>query len=424
MKPDHEKLIGQIAHESTRRAGSEFVHLPVCGVDSKLGITRQTRYQSDDLTRYKVLEPRMFAYNPMRLNIGSIGFLPSTSDPVLVSPDYVVFGCNDAVVPEYLNYYTQSTKWADWVAAAGTGSVRSRIYFKELARMPLQLLQKRDQMNVVEVLNSFDALEEALHKEDSLIMQLCMTLFDCWFLRFEPVRLNWEGPGDLGTHTEANLSLSINFVDRSQSQLPDGWRMGTLADLAALNAKSWSAKDAPEWVRYIDLGAVKANRIDTIPEYRFADAPSRARRVVKAGDTIIGTVRPGNRSFAYIGQARPGLTASTGFAVLSPIEPWHREFVYLAATRDGNVDRLAKLAEGAAYPAVRPEVVLQTEVAIPPDDVLREFSNCLRPLFARLVKNRESSKILGELRSTLLPRLLSGKVCLAESHALLQEAIA
>lgn len=418
MKSEYETLLGQVAYESARRAGSDLVHLPVCGVDSKMGITRQTRYQSEDLTRYKVLEPRMFAYNPMRLNIGSIGFLSSTSDPVLVSPDYVVFACNNSVVPEYLNYYTQSTKWADWVAAAGTGSVRSRIYFKELARMPLQLPQKRDQMDVVEVLSSFDALEQALHKEDSLIMQLCMTLFEGWFVRFEQIGLNSENGVDPRVHPNSELSSS------SRSRLPTGWRMGTLADLAILNAKSWSAKDAPDRVRYIDLGAVKSNRIEKIPEYCFADAPSRARRVVRPGDTIIGTVRPGNRSFAYIGQAHPGLTASTGFAVLSPIEPWHREFVYLAATRDASVDRLAKLAEGAAYPAVRPEVVAQSEVAIAPDAVLREFSDLVRPLFARLVKNRESSMTLGELRIALLPRLLSGRVRLAESHALLQEAIA
>ena len=48
----------------------------------------------------------------------------------------------------------------------------------------------------------------------------------------------------------------------------------------------------------------------------FDDAPSRARRVLKIGDTIVGTVRPANGSYAFIQQEN--LTGSTGFAVLSP----------------------------------------------------------------------------------------------------------
>lgn len=127
--------LGEVAFESTTRLGEQCSPFAVAGVDSKQGITQQPKYQAETLARYKILKPGMFAYNPMRLNIGAIGMLPLDASPVLVSPDYMVFGCGPEMLPEYLHYITETTQWSEWVASAGTGSVRSRIYFRELSRM-------------------------------------------------------------------------------------------------------------------------------------------------------------------------------------------------------------------------------------------------------------------------------------------------
>ncbi len=92
-------------------------------------------------------------------------------------------------------------------------------------------------------------------------------------------------------------------------------------------------------------------------------APSRAQRILRIGDTIVGTVRPGNKSFALI--ADEGMTGSTGFAVLRPLERDFRHFVFLAATSPENIERLSHLADGAAYPAVRPDIVLASPFTVP-----------------------------------------------------------
>src|SRR5690606_27515861 len=103
----------------------------------------------------------------------------------------------------------------------------------------------------------------------------------------------------------------------------------------------WSARKHPETVGYIDLSDVTNNRIDAATEYLFDEAPSRARHHLGDGDTIVGTVRPGNRVFAYIHSPEPNLTGSTGFAVLSPRSVDYAGYVYLAATRNESINRLA-----------------------------------------------------------------------------------
>src|SRR5574337_2006372 len=77
----------------------------------------------------------------------------------------------------------------------------------------------------------------------------------------------------------------------------------------------------PYTTLFRSLAGVKANVFDTPQQFTFSDAPSRARRELRAGDTLVGTVRPGNRSFGFIAETEAGLTGSTGFAVLSPRQP-------------------------------------------------------------------------------------------------------
>ena len=167
---------------------------------------------------------------------------------------------------------------------------------------------------------------------------------------------------------------------------PDGWSLADLTALAQMNPESWSNKDVPEEVEYVDLANTKWGTIEATQRFLWQEAPSRARRILRPGDTIVGTVRPGNGSFAFI--AAGGLTGSTGFAVLRPLQRRHRAFVFLSATAPENVERLAHLADGAAYPAVRPEVVGATQVAIPDDAVMATLATFVSPLIDKIESNK------------------------------------
>lgn len=198
--------------------------------------------------------------------------------------------------------------------------------------------------------------------------------------------------------------------------IPEGWEAGCISDLAALNPESWTAKKHPDSVTYVDLANTKDGRINETTSYEFGEAPSRARRVLKPHDTIIGTVRPGNRSFAYIHE--DGLTGSTGFAVLRPNEAVSRSFIYLGLTRDEIIEVFAHLADGAAYPAIRPEVMGNTQTTVPSSEVLQLFEDQAAPLIAKVGEHQKEAETLSRLRDTLLPELISG-----ETHSTQQNSL-
>ena len=180
-------------------------------------------------------------------------------------------------------------------------------------------------------------------------------------------------------------------------------KSGSISDLAETNHQSWTARNHPPFIEYVDLSNAKWGNIDAITTLAWEDAPSRARRIAKAGDTIVGTTRPGNGSFAYISQ--DGLTVSTGFAVLTPREGIYRDVVQLAATRPENIDRLANLADGhgGAYPAVKPDEVSHTELVLPGDAILTAFAELVSPLRAKVEYAKAESRTLAQTRDLLLP---------------------
>lgn len=117
-------------------------------------------------------------------------------------------------------------------------------------------------------------------------------------------------------------------------------------------------------------------------------------------------MRPGNGSYAFI--AEDGLTGSTGFAVLTPKHEHFGSFIYICATSKDNIERLAHLADGGAYPAVNADVVLSTPCIIPVDhnssqNLIAYFHHYVSDLFSYKHKNLSQNKSLGQLRDTLLP---------------------
>ena len=171
-------------------------------------------------------------------------------------------------------------------------------------------------------------------------------------------------------------------------------------------------------MHYVDLSNTKWGKIESVADFDKQTAPSRAQRILRRGDTILGTVRPGNGSYALIGE--DGLTGSTGFAVLRPQKKEYREFVYTAATRQDNIDRLAHLADGGAYPAISPEAVSGSEVIVPSDPVrtalLKVFSQGMGPLLDQILHLDHQSKTLGLIRDALLPKLISGEIRLDQKE--------
>lgn len=149
--------LGRHAAEVTSRNTLGLSRDRVMGVIKDVGLVpMRERIRVGDLARYKDVPPDAFAYNPMRINIGSIA--RNTSDKAcLVSPDYVVFQTDpDSLLPEYLDQLRHTRLWQNHMDRAGAGGVRIRIYFRDLAEIRVPLPSLEEQRKIANLLSSLD----------------------------------------------------------------------------------------------------------------------------------------------------------------------------------------------------------------------------------------------------------------------------
>lgn len=323
-----------------------------------------------------------------------------------------------AVVPKtgqptdtrYLYYSLLATDFRE----VTTGSAQPQITISHLStKQVFWSNDANERAAIAHILGTLDDKIELNRKQNETLEAMARALFKAWFVDFEPVRSKMEGRWQRGQSLPglpAHLYdlFPDRLVESELGEIPEGWEMTSLAEFSSLNPETWTKSRRPKQIRYVDLSNAKWGRVETVANYDADNAPSRAQRVLRPLDTIVGTVRPGNGSYAMISDE--GLTGSTGFAVLRPVQREFAELIYLAATSRENIERLSNLADGGAYPAVRPEVVSATSVPRAGKELINEFSRQVRPMLSGITDNEHVSRTLAELRDTLLPRLISGEL--------------
>ena len=332
-------------------------------------------------------------------------------------------GKNNALFIFYLLKHLNINNWRE-------GSGQPLINQKILSNLPVSVPNLSLQKAIAHILGSLDDKIELNRQMNATLEAMAQTLFKSWFVDFDPVIDNALAasnpiPDELQSKAAARLALgdarkplpteiqalfpSSFVLTEELGWIPEGWEVCDFSKIALTNSESWSNKNTPKFVTYVDLSNAKNGRISEVIQYEFENAPSRARRVLRQDDTIIGLVRPANKSFAYIFES--GLTGSTGFAVMRPKCEFYRAFIYLSLTQQETIDYFAHIADGGAYPAIRPEVVTNQLITKPTNTkVIESFDRIVYPFFKKIGLNDQSSKICSEKRDTLLPKLLSGEL--------------
>lgn len=324
--------------------------------------------------------------------------------------------------PRWIQYALASRDARERILQRLNTTVQATLNLRDVAALPIPLPPAPRRRDVLEILGTLDDKIEVNRRMNETLEGMARALFKSWFVDFDPVRAKMEGRAPQGMDADTAALFPDSFQDSELGPIPKGWSVTSVSSYADLNPEVWRKSTAPAEVSYLDLANVKWGEVGEAAVLPFSAAPSRARRVLREGDTIIGTVRPGNGSFGYIETPQAGLTGSTGFAVLRPVDQAWREFVYLLLTKRDYIEYLAVVADGSAYPAVDPSIVAHTLFVAPPQPVLTRFSEMASRLLSLSGVNRRRSRTLAQLRDTLLPKLLSGELRVPEAEEIAKSA--
>ena len=248
----------EVLTEVTERNKNERVK-NVLSVTNSQGFVSQEEYfegtvHSQNISNYKIVRKNQFAYNPSRINVGSIDILTAYDEGAL-SPMYVVFEVDSSkLLPEYFKYYFQTHRFEENVKNNTQGSVRNSLSFKALSDFDYLLPPIEEQKHIATILEKVDTIisnityiikEEKKYmnyimKKELEINKKMMKLSDLGEIvtgntpKTSEIDnygydYNWVSPGDLGKNkyiVNTEKKLSKKGFDKSR-KIPKGSIMVT-----------------------------------------------------------------------------------------------------------------------------------------------------------------------------------------------------
>lgn len=165
-----------------------------------------------------------------------------------------------------------------------------------------------------------------------------------------------------------------------------GWSLRRLKYLVAVNSRSLPEQTPSDLgIRYLDIGAVGRGALVAEPEVTtFGSAPSRARRLVAGGDTVVSTVRTYLRAVWRVSGDTDGLVVSTGFVVLSPGPLLDSRYLGWVAQSDPVIEEVVARSVGVSYPGINGLEIGDIRIPVPPLREQRSIANYLDTETARI----------------------------------------
>ena len=175
------KLGNYISEYSVRNKKSEDI--PVYSVTNTQGFCRDyfgKEVASKDKSTYKIVPKGCFAYNPSRINVGSVDW-QRNEERVVVSPLYNVFSVSEELDQQYLYYFLKSDVALHLIKAAATGSVRDNLKFNMLCDFQINLPSLNEQKEIVHCLDKIKTIiehrQQQLQKLDELVKARFVEMF-------------------------------------------------------------------------------------------------------------------------------------------------------------------------------------------------------------------------------------------------------
>ncbi|MBU4305201.1 MAG: restriction endonuclease subunit S [Candidatus Omnitrophica bacterium] len=194
--------------------------------------------------------------------------------------------------------------------------------------------------------------------------------------------------------------------------VPEKWRIKRLKCLISTNDNALPETTDPDYeMLYVDISSVDPARgIIKKEPFLFENAPSRARRIVKDGDTIVSTVRTYLRAIAAIDNPEEKLIVSTGFAVLRPRKILPRYLSYVMRS-PYVVETIVSKSVGVSYPAINASEIGFIKISVPDSDEQNLISDFLDRETGRIdeliAKKERLIELLKEKRTALISRAVT-----------------
>lgn len=296
----------------------------------------------------------------------------------------------------------------------GTGSTVSNLRIPVLEALRVPMPPIHIQREIGEILGAIDDRIDLLREANATLESIAQALFKSWFVDFDPVRAKQEGRAPEGMDEATAEIFPDRFEESELGLMPKGWQVRPLDSIAdylnGLAMQKFPAENEDEFLPVIKIAQLRAGNTHNADR---ASAKLKSEYVVRDGDVLFSW--SGSLEVEFWCGGDGALNQHLFKVTSSQVPKW---FYYLATRH-----HLPAFREIAAYKAttmghIQRKHLTEAKVCVPPLDVLLQLTEIAAPLIELRIENSVRMKCLGELRDTLLPRLITGQLRLPEAEAL------
>ncbi|OIQ68741.1 type I restriction modification DNA specificity domain protein [mine drainage metagenome] len=300
------------------------------------------------------------------------------------------------------------------------GGAQQNLNGQLIKSFPLQMPSLLVQHEIADVLERIDDRIDLLRQTNATLESIAQALFKSWFIDFDPVRAKAEGREPQGMDADTAALFPSIFEESELGLIPKGWHSGCLGDVLTQRVSRTKPSNATATLSYVPIECITAKSVFLQESLPGAQAQS-SLTLFKEGDILFGAMRPYFHKVCIA--PFDGVTRTTAFVLQPKAE--HSVFSLLAAFDDSTIEFATTHSEGSTIPYAKWSSSLERKpLVLPPSELASAFETVVAPLLKSGIQNTCRAQTLTEIRDTLLPRLISGKLLIPESQAHVEDALA
>ncbi len=392
---------------------------------SEEGIARISLEDAKRLTRYR-LRTGDIVYS-RRGDVEKRSLVRPTNDGWLCGTGCLRIRFGEGhVLPEYAAYYLAHPASKAWVVQHAVGATMPNLNTTILGSLPFVLPSMPEQISIAGILGSLDDKIELNRRMNETLEAMAQAIFRDWFVDFGPTRRKLDGAtdpltimGGLVQDAERAQALADLFPAAfGDDGLPDGWRLGTLGDLAVSAGATVDPTLISADTPYIGLEHMPRKSI-ALSEWASASKVSSTKAKFDAGQILFGKLRP---YFHKVGIAPVNGVCSTDIIVIDGKDIEERPLLTAIASSEEFVKFTDQSSTGTKMPRTSWGHMKTYPLAIASKNVRRQYGQITEPQLSKIVAGIHENRTLAATRDLLLPKLMSGEIRLSEAEELMEAA--
>lgn len=365
--------------------------------------------------------------------LGKIGLVTEKDLPALLNQNmWVVRTKRNDIDPLFLHY--AFVFYSKPLCSLVSGSARGFVKRDDFRRMKLQIPPFEDQKKISLFLSALDEQITLMHEINSTLESTAQALFKSWFVDFDPVRSKQEGRRLKGLDEAINALFPDSFDQSEIGEIPKGWLINKVSSVAEIvKGKSYSSKDLVDKhpVALVTLKSFERGGGFRMDGFKPYSGPYKSSQIVMAGDLIVAYTDVtqaaeliGKPAIVVEVEEYETLVASLDVGIIRPNQACcGRQFLYGLFKTDSFKNHTFAYTSGTTVLHLAKEAIGSFSFALPPKKLLDFFEETTSAISERKQINSSKIKTLSRFRDILLPRIISGKLRLADAEKQI-EAIA